>query len=115
MPPLVKIILIQPLPVAQLDSPENADRAVKLLERCRDQQADLICFPEYFPFSGDAALAQAARELQAYIVAGLVEETKGRRYNTATLFDREGNLVGRQRKCTLGNLERRGFGVTPAS
>jgi predicted amidohydrolase len=115
MPPLVKIILIQPLPVAQLDSPENVDRAVRLLERCRGQEADLICFPEYFPFSGDAALAQAARELQAYVVAGLVEESGGRRYNTATLFDREGNLVGRQRKCTLGNLERKGFGVTPGS
>ncbi len=111
----VKIILIQPLPVARLDSPENLDRAVKLLERCRGRQADLICFPEYFPFSGDAALAQAARELKAYLVAGLVEESGPRRYNTATLFDRQGKLVGRQRKCTLGNLERRGFGVTPGS
>ncbi len=46
MPRPVKIILIQPLPVAQLDSPENPDRAVKLLKRCRGQQADLICFPE---------------------------------------------------------------------
>jgi predicted amidohydrolase len=115
MPPLIKIILIQPLPVAYLDSPENVDRAVRLLERCHGQEADLICFPEYFPFSGDAALAQAARELKAYIVAGLVEESGGRRYNTATLFDREGKLVGRQRKCTLGNLERKGFGVTPGS
>lgn len=113
MPPPVKIILIQALPQTQLDSPENAERAVKLLERCRGQEADLICFPEYFPFSGDAALAQAARELRAYVAAGLVEESGGRRYNTSTLFDREGKLVGRQRKCTLGNLERKGFGVTP--
>ena len=115
MSPPVKIILIQPRPVSQLDSPENVDRALKLLESCRGQQADLICFPEYFPFSGDASLAQAARELKSYLVAGLVEESQGRRYNTATLFDRQGNLVGRQRKCTLGNLERRGFGVTPGS
>jgi predicted amidohydrolase len=115
MSPLVKIILIQSTPVAFLDSPENVDRALKLLEACRGQQADLICFPEYFPFSGDAALAQAAKDLNAYLVAGLVEESKGRRYNTATLFDRAGNLVGRQRKCTLGNLERKGFGVTPGS
>jgi len=98
-----------------LDSPENVDRALKLLKDCRGQQADLICFPEYFPFSGDAALAQAAKELNAYLVAGLVEESKGRLYNTATLFDRSGNLVGRQRKRTLGNLERKGFGVTPGS
>ncbi|MBI4644788.1 MAG: carbon-nitrogen hydrolase family protein [Deltaproteobacteria bacterium] len=115
MSPLVKIILIQPLPVSFLDSPENVDRALKLLEGCRGRQADLICFPEYFPFSGDEALAQAAKDLKAYLVAGLVEESKGRRYNTATLFDRSGNLVGRQRKCTLGNLERKGFGVTPGA
>jgi predicted amidohydrolase len=112
---LVKIILIQALPASQLDSPENLDRALKLLERCRRLEADLICFPEYFPFSGDQALALAARELKTYLVAGLVEESQGRRYNTATLFDRDGNLVGRQRKCTLGNLERKGFGVTPGA
>jgi len=42
-----------------------------------------------------------------------VEEADGRRYNTATLFDRRGRLLGRQRKHNLGNLERRGFGVVP--
>jgi predicted amidohydrolase len=115
MPPSIKIILIQALPATFLDSPENVDRALELLARCRHLEADLICFPEYFPFSGDEALARAARELKAYLVAGLVEENKGRRYNTATLFDRRGNLVGRQRKCTLGNLERKGFGVTPGA
>ena len=115
MSPLIKIILIQPLPASQLDSPENVNRALKLLEGCRGQGADLICFPEYFPFSGDEALGRAARELKAYLVAGLVEESGGRRYNTATLFDRAGKLLGRQRKCTLGNLERKGFGVTPGA
>lgn len=115
MAPLVNIVLIQPVPVSQLDSPENVDRALKLLEGCRGKKADLICFPEYFPFSGDEALAGAARELKAYLVAGLVEESQGRRYNTATLFDRGGNLVGRQRKCILGNLERKGYGVTPGA
>jgi len=108
-----KIILMQPRPVSQLDSPENVEIALNLLEGCRGRPTDLICFPEYFPFSGEESLSQAARELQCYIAAGLVEESKGRRYNTATLFDRRGNLVGRQRKCILGNLERRGFGVSP--
>jgi predicted amidohydrolase len=58
-------------------------------------------------------LAQAARDLGAYIVAGLVEEHQGKLYNTATLFDRDGNLAGRQRKVTLGKLERRAFQVVP--
>jgi predicted amidohydrolase len=109
----VKILLIQALPAPQLDSSENLERALRLLARCAGQGADLVCFPEYFPFTGDAELGRAARELKAYLVAGLVEEVQGKRYNTATLFDRKGRLVGRQRKRNLGNLEYRGFGVSP--
>lgn len=110
---MAKIVMIQALPVAALESRENVTRALKLLARCRGQKPDLICFPEYFPFHGEAELARQARELQSYLVAGLVEEDRGVRYNTATLFDREGNLAGRQRKLTLGALERRGFQVNP--
>jgi predicted amidohydrolase len=112
---LVKIILIQALPAPRLESRENLDRALKLLSRCRGQPADLICFPEYFPFSGEVELAKAARDLGAYVAAGLVEEHQGKRYNTATLFDREGNLAGRQRKVSLGQLERRAFQVVPGA
>ena len=110
---MVNIVLIQALPARNLESRENLDRALHYLEKCQGLEADLICFPEYFPFSGEAELAQAAGALQAYVVAGLVEEAGEEWYNTATLFDRRGNLVGRQRKRTLGNLERRGFGVSP--
>jgi predicted amidohydrolase len=110
---LLKIILVQALPVPQFESLENLSRALSLLARCQGQGADLICFPEYFPYSGEEELSQAARQLQAYVVAGLVEEDRGKLYNTATLFDRQGRLVGRQRKCYLSKLERRAFGVTP--
>jgi predicted amidohydrolase len=110
---MVKIILIQALPAPRLESPENLDRALKLLNRCRGMEADLICFPEYFPFAGEQEMAQAARELKAYVVAGLVAEAGGKRYNTATLFDRQGRLVGRQAKVNPGKLERRAFGVSP--
>lgn len=110
---MAKIILIQALPAPLLDSRENLSRALKLLEACQGQEADLICFPEYFPFTGEAELAAAAARLQTHIVAGLVEEDGGARYNTATLFDRGGRMLGRQRKHNLGNLERLGFGVVP--
>jgi predicted amidohydrolase len=112
---MVNLLLIQPLPASRLDSPENLKLAQTLLARCQGRGADLICFPEYFPFTGEDELAEAARDLEAYVVAGLVAEHQGRRYNTATLFDRRGNLVGRQHKINLGNLERRGFGVTPGA
>ena len=110
---MVKIILIQARPAARLESRENLTRALELLERCQGQGADLICFPEYFPFSGEEELGAAARSLGAYIVAGLVEEEEGKRYNTATLLNRQGQVQGRQRKHTVGSLERRGFGVVP--
>jgi predicted amidohydrolase len=110
---MVNILLIQPRPASRLDSPENLALAQTLLAQCRGRGADLICLPEYFPCTGEVELAQAARDLEAYLVAGLVAEHRGRRCNTATLFDRRGNLVGRQAKISLGNLERRGFGVTP--
>lgn len=108
-----KIILIQAQPAPRLDSRENLVRALELLESCRGQKADLICFPEYFPFSGEEELAAAASHLQAYLVAGLVVGEAGRVYNTATLFDRKGQILGRQPKHNLGNLERRGFQVLP--
>lgn len=110
---MAKIVLIQALPAARLESRENLVRALKLLESCEGQKADLICFPEYFPFTGEDELAAAAARLKAYIVAGLVEEEEGKVFNTATLFDRGGRLLGRQRKHNLGNLERRGFKVHP--
>ncbi len=49
---MAKIILIQALPAPRLDSRENLTRALTLLQGCQGQEADLICFPEYFPFSG---------------------------------------------------------------
>lgn len=110
---MAKIILIQALPAPQLDSRENLVRALKLIEGCQGEEADLICFPEYFPFFGEQELANAAARLQVYITAGLVEEEDGQHYNTATLFDRGGRMLGRQRKHNLGNLERRGFQVSP--
>jgi len=110
---MVKILLIQPLPATRFEDPDNLRRALALLEDCRGWGADLICFPEYFPFAGERQLADAARSLDAYLVAGLVEETSGQRFNTATLFDRRGNLAGRQRKHLVGRLEVRGFGINP--
>ncbi|MDP2045025.1 MAG: nitrilase-related carbon-nitrogen hydrolase, partial [Deltaproteobacteria bacterium] len=71
---MAKIILIQALPAPRLDSRENLTRALALLQGCQKQEADLICFPEYFPFRGDEELAAAAARLQVHIIAGLVEE-----------------------------------------
>ena len=110
---MAKIILIQALPAPHLDSRENLARALKLLEGCEGQEADLICFPEYFPFSGEEELGCGGGAPPGLYRRRPGGARAGKAYNTATLFDRNGRLLGRQRKHNLGNLERRGFKVLP--
>jgi predicted amidohydrolase len=109
----IRVAIVQPKPYPEFHDPKNLGHALLMLEKCRGQSLDVICFPEYFPFQGEDELAQAARQLDAYLVAGLVEAESGRLYNTATLFDRKGRLLGRQRKRNVGMLERQGLGITP--
>ena len=107
----VRVALIQGKPYPQLDDPQNVGHAVKLLEECRGKNVDVACLPEYFPWAGEEVLADMARRLRCYVVAGLVEDVGPKRFNAATLFDRSGNIVGRQRKANLGDRERRLFGI----
>lgn len=109
----LRAALIQPKPYPAFDDPRNLGHALQLLDRCRGEALDLVCLPEYFPYHGEAELAQAARQLGAYLVAGLVEEEGGKLYNTATLFDRKGQMLGRQRKRNVGALERDRLGISP--
>ncbi|SFM59746.1 carbon-nitrogen hydrolase family protein [Thermodesulforhabdus norvegica] len=113
MKDLIKVAIVQPKPYPSYDDPHNVVHALFLLDQCRGEQLDVVCLPEYFPFQGEEELAKAARRLRAYVVAGLVEEDNGLWYNTATLFDREGRILGRQRKLCVGSLERNLFGISP--
>ncbi|MBC7359523.1 MAG: carbon-nitrogen hydrolase family protein [Desulfacinum sp.] len=109
----IRVALIQPKPYPEFDDPRNIAHAMRLLESCRGESLDVVCFPEYFPYVGEEELARAARDLNCYIIAGLVEVEGNRAYNTATLFDRQGRLLGRQRKTNLGALERDHLGMSP--
>lgn len=109
----IRIAMIQPKPYPSLDDPRNIGHAVMLMEKCRGEKLDVICFPEYFPFAGERELGAAARQANAYVIAGLVENDGDRLYNTATLFDRSGRVLGRQRKRNLGSLERQQLGISP--
>ncbi|MEE9122072.1 MAG: carbon-nitrogen hydrolase family protein [Syntrophobacteria bacterium] len=109
----VRVALIQGKPYPELDNPRNVGHAIRLLEKCRGKDVDLACLPEYFPWAGDEILADMAKKLRCYIVAGLVEEVGDNRFNTATLFDRSGTIVGRQRKANLSTMERRHLGIVP--
>jgi len=109
----ISVAIIQPKPYPSFDDPRNIGHALQLLEKCRGEKLDVICFPEYFPYQGDTELAAAARHHEAYIIAGLVEQDGDKLYNTATLFDRSGRLLGRQRKRNVGALERNQLGIFP--
>lgn len=109
----IKVALIQPKPYPSFDDPKNIVQAMMLLDKCRGEKLDVICFPEYFPYQGEEELSDAARRLESYLVAGLVEPEGDRLYNTATLFDRSGRILGRQRKRSVGALERHQLGISP--
>ncbi len=108
----IRVALIQPKPYPSFDDPKNLGHALQLMEKCRGENPDVICFPEYFPYLGEEGLAEAARQHKAYVIAGLAELEGDQFYNTATLFDRQGRLLGRQRKRNLGILERDSLGMT---
>jgi deaminated glutathione amidase len=101
------------------DVPANVAEALRLLEESRAGGADLAVLPELFdhlgstgdaraaaaPLPGGAvsdALAAAARHHRMWVLGGSVHELDDDRvYNTAPLFDREGELVARYRKIHL--------------
>lgn len=109
----IRVALIQPKPYPHRDDPKNLGHALSLLEKCRGEELDVACFPEYFPYLGEEELAAAARRYRTYLIAGLVETEGGKLYNTATLFDRFGRLLGRQRKRCVTALEAKQLGIAP--
>jgi N-carbamoylputrescine amidase len=101
------------------DKSENVARAVELIGDAAKQDADLVLIPEfynteYFPQYRDykyleygesldgpslEPIAAAAKEHEVWIVATIFEKNKpGHFYDTAVLFDREGNQRGAYRK-----------------
>jgi deaminated glutathione amidase len=101
----------------------NVAEALRLLEESAGGGADLAVLPELFdhlgrtadvrsvaaPVPGGAvsdALSTAARTHGMWVLGGSVHELDGDRvYNTAPLFDREGELVARYRKIHLFDVE----------
>ena len=109
----IRIAIVQPKPYPSFDDPRNIGHALQLMEKCRGEQLDVICFPEYFPCLGDREMGSAARKFNSYVIAGIVEEEGGKRYGTATLYNRAGRVAGRQRKFSVGVLERNRVGISP--
>ena len=108
---MVRIAAIQARPVSETfdDIWDGADvpRAVALLETAARAGATCACFPELYPRVGEDELRAAARRLGVHVVAGLIEGTRTRWYNTATVIGPDGAILGRQPKCfpTQGEID----------
>jgi len=103
MSPSVRIAAVQARPVSDLfdDMWNGGDvaRAVELLEAAARGGAGCVCFPELYPRVGEPEICTAARRLGVFVVAGLIEGTRERWYNTATLIGADGRILARQPKC----------------
>ena len=113
----VKVAAIQARPVSvefdDMWSGADVAHACELLETADRAGADCACFPELYPRVGEDELRAAARRLGMHVVAGLIEGTRERWYNTGTIIGPDGRIVGRQRKNfpTQGEID---SGVVPA-
>jgi predicted amidohydrolase len=105
-----KIAVIQARPVSisheEMSKGGDVEHALWLLKEAKARGADIACFPELYPRTGEAELRRAASELGLWVVAGLEEtmESSGY-YNTATFISDEGEIVGRQRKVYPTEIE----------
>lgn len=113
MKDIIRVAIIQPKPYPSFEDPRNIGHALQLMEKCRGEELDVICFPEYFPCLGEREIGSAARKFDSYVIAGIIEEEGGIRYSSAALFNRTGRVVGRQRKFNVSALERDSLGITP--
>lgn len=94
----IRVAAIQALPMGHLMDPENVAHAVDLLKESSHLGADLACFPEAYPSSGEEEIRKAARELLIFVIAGFLVKEGDRVYNESVLIDSAGQVIGRQRK-----------------
>jgi predicted amidohydrolase len=92
------VAAIQASPKDHLFNPENVPHALQLLEEAARQGADIACFPEAYPATGEEEIGRAARELGIFVVASFLVRKGSDLYNESVLFDANGNEVGRQTK-----------------
>lgn len=103
----------------------NIENAIKLIEKVSKEGADIAVLPEMFccpydnsyfrKFSEEAggpvyrAMSDAAKEASIYLVAGTIPELEdGKVYNTAYVFNKNGEQIARHRKMHLFDIDVKG-------
>lgn len=109
---------------------ENRETLARLVDQAASQSSDLVLLPEYAVHSETGldsleaservpdgpsceVFAHKAKEHEVNICAGLLERDGSLIFNTAVVFDRQGNLAGRYRKVHPYWPEEMWDGVTP--
>lgn len=120
---MAKIGLIQMDNSMNPDVEARQDAMVSLAERCLDEGADLVLFPECFQYAKcdrrhkpplveayaerlRGLCSELARRYHAYVVPwDYYVAEDGKTYNSSYIIDRNGDTVGRYRKCNLTYAE----------
>ena len=115
-----KIGIIQIDHIIAESKEQKYNRLLCLAEKCYDEGADLVFFPEAYQYTGDEGIINRRDDLlvqteawkekcsafaqkhHAYLVPWDYELGKdGKIYNTSYVLDRNGQEIGRYRKCHL--------------
>ena len=98
---------------------DNLNKAVQMIESCKNESANIAVLPEMFNCPYDtkkfpiyaedlkysetaSVMSQAAKYNDIYVIAGSIPEIcEGKYYNTCLVFDRTGKLIGKHRKVHL--------------
>ncbi len=106
---MLRVAAIQALPASrtldELYDGVDVDHAITLLDAAAAAGAMVACFPELYPAVGEQAVAAAAARLGIYVICGLLQKDGARQFNTATLIDCAGRVVGRQAKLLPTQIE----------
>ncbi len=120
--PKIKICAAQTT-IIPLNRERNLKGAELLMERAHEEACDIICFPEYFltgppdkeslkfaeeiPGRLTEKLCALAKKYGLHVVMGtIIEVDDGHYYNTSTLIDDTGKIIGKYRKVKLWADER---------
>lgn len=127
----VKIGVIQVDHVLNESMESKQEQLIELAEKCLEEGAELVFFPEAFQYTGCreikndpeklVAVSSAwkercsalAKKYNAYVVPWDYEYCDGKVYNSSYILDRNGVEVGRYRKCQLTYSEEIVGGLTP--